>query len=377
MSWQRAIALDTTRKKVLNFNRSNLVSSNPLCGIVLAGGEGKRLRSFVHLLRKDLLPKQYVNFIGSRSMLEHTLNRAERLIPSERLFTVINEAHLSFPEVQRQIWKRPAQTMVVQPENRETGPGLLLPLINVTKHYPNAVVAILPSDHFVLEEEKLMHYVHLAHQYVRINPSRLVLLGIEPDREDSEYGYILPEKTLKGAAGPVPVAVFIEKPDHGKARNLILDGALWNTMIMVCRAETLLRLASEIAPNLYATFQQIYEAVGTPAERYVVRETYQQLTPVNFSKNLLEPYVQAHPSSLMAMRVRDVLWSDWGTESRVMEVLRRTGHVARLNGLAVQQPLTRGIGPARQAADAHIPHAKRISTQSKQRLMRLATRPVS
>ena len=106
---------------------------------------------------------------------------------------------------------------------------------------------------------------------------------------------------------------------------------------MVGRAETLLRLVSEGAPNLYLTFQQIYEAVGTPVEKYVVREIYQRLAPVNFSKDLLEPYIQAHPSSLSAIRVRDVLWSDWGTESRVMEVLRKTGHVARLNGLAFHQ----------------------------------------
>ena len=376
MSWHRGMALENTRKKILTFDRSNFASSDPLCGIVLAGGEGKRLRPFVHLLRKDLLPKQYVNFIGSRSMLEHTLNRAERLIPSERLFTVINEAHLGFPEVQRQIWKRPAQTLVVQPQNRETGPGLLLPLIYLTKHYPNAVVAILPSDHFVLEEEKLMRYVHHAHQYVKDNPSRLVLLGIEPDREDSEYGYILPEKTLKGSPGLVPVSAFIEKPDPGKARDLILNGALWNTMIMVCRAETLLRLASEIAPNLYLTFHKIYEAVGTPGEKDVLRETYQHLAPVNFSKDLLEPYVQTHPFSLLAIRVRDVLWSDWGTESRVMEVLRRTGHVGRLNGLASHQP-TIEIEPAQEAADPQIRRPKQISTRSKQRIIRLATRPLS
>ena len=374
MSWQRAITLE---KKVSILGRSNLASSSPLCGIVLAGGEGKRLRPFVHLLRRDLLPKQYVNFIGSRSMLEHALDRAEKLIPSERLFTVVNEAHLSFPEVQRQIWKRPAQTMVVQPENRETGPGLILPLIYLIKHYPNSVVAIFPSDHFVLEEEKLMRTVRLAHLYVKNNPSRLVLLGIEPDREDSEYGYIVPEKTLDGAAGPVPVALFIEKPDPGKARDLILNGALWNTMMMVCRAETLLHLVSEVAPNLYLTFQQIYEAVGTPMEKNVVRETYQRLAPVNFSKELLEPYVQAHPSSLLAIRVKDVLWSDWGTESRVMEVLRRTGHVARLNGLAFHQPSTQGVAATQAVADPQISSAKQISTRSKQRMLRLAARPVS
>jgi mannose-1-phosphate guanylyltransferase len=98
-------------------------------------------------------PKQYVNFIGTRSMLEHTLHRAEKLIPRERVFTVINEAHLGFPEVKRQISQRRQRTVIVQPENKETAPGLLLPLMHVSKRYPNSTVVIFTSDHFVLEEE--------------------------------------------------------------------------------------------------------------------------------------------------------------------------------------------------------------------------------
>ena len=131
-----------------------------------------------------------------------------------------------------------------------------------------------------------------------------------------------------------------------------------------------------MGPNLYLTFHKIYEAVGTPGEKDVLRETYQHLAPVNFSKDLLEPYVQTHPFSLLAIRVRDVLWSDWGTESRVMEVLRRTGHVGRLNGLASHQP-TMEIEPAQEAADPQIRHPKQISTRAKQRIIRLATRPLS
>ena len=53
-----------------------------ICGLVLAGGEGKRLQPFIRSLGKGTLPKQYINFIGTRSMLEHTLDRAERVIPS-------------------------------------------------------------------------------------------------------------------------------------------------------------------------------------------------------------------------------------------------------------------------------------------------------
>src|SRR2546422_462194 len=128
------------------------------CGIILAGGEGKRLQPLVRRLHGKPLPKQYVNFVGSRSMLEHTFLRAEMLIPPERLFTVISQHHLGYSEALRQVVSRPRGTVIVQPENKETGPGLLLPLIYLCERFPQSSVAVFPSDHFVLEEGHFMAY---------------------------------------------------------------------------------------------------------------------------------------------------------------------------------------------------------------------------
>jgi mannose-1-phosphate guanylyltransferase len=259
----------------------------------------------------------------------------------------------------------------VQPENKETAPGLLLPLMHLAKRYPNSTVVVFPSDHFVLEEEKLMSYVRLAHLFVKKDPSRLVLLGIEPDQAEPEYGYILPQNGLDGATGALRVSCFIEKPDYKKVPDLILKGALWNTMVMVFKTDTFLNLVRDVAPDLYSMFRKIHRAIGTLAENPVVRAIYQQLRPVNFSKELLEPYVEAHPSSLLAIPVRDVLWSDWGTESRIMEVLRRTGHIGRLNGLslALRESINAGAPASRQKrpAPAKISQTKNTSARSRRR----------
>lgn len=335
-------------------------SNERLCGIVLAGGEGRRLRPFVHLLRKDLLPKQYVNFIGKRSMLEHTLHRAEKLIAAERLFTILNEAHLEFPEVTRQISNRRAETIIVQPENKETGPGLLLGLMHLSKQYPGSSVVIFPSDQFVLEEDKLMRRVKEGVRLVQNDPSRLVLLGIEPDRLEPEYGYIVPAHGSKSSAGPFSVGGFIEKPELNHARDLISRGALWNTMVMIFKTATVFEIVRKTTPEIYSIFQQIFDAVGTPLRNTVVREIYRKLNPVNFSKEILEPFVRAHPSSLIAIPVRGVLWSDWGTESRVIEVLRRTGHISRLNGLSfVPEPLAVRTRPESRAVNSPTPSKRR------------------
>ena len=317
--------------------------------LVLAGGEGKRLRPFVHLLRQDLLPKQYVNFIGRRSMLEHTLDRAERLAMAPHVFTIINRNHLIFPDVRRQIAKRPAGTVVVQPENKETTAGILFALLHIAKHAPQSIVTVLPSDHFVLEEEELLSYLKFAHRLVEQNSSRIVLLGLEPERDESEYGYIVPDRRLRqGANNPLfRISSFVEKPDCDAAQKLVRTGALWNTMMMVFNTTTLLDVISVLAPAIFDAFRLIDEAIGSPDEEAVTETIYQQLPPSNFSKEILEPLANNESASLVTVPVRNVLWSDWGSESRVMEVLRKTGYASRLNNLTRTQEL-KSVRPDRE-----------------------------
>src|SRR3989338_817393 len=198
------------------------------CGIVLAGGDGRRLQSFITRLRGEALPKQYVNFIGRRSMLEHTFARAERLIPPERLFTVAGREHVFYTEAERQLASRPRGTVILQPENKETAPGLLLPLMHLHARYPDAIVAVFPADHFIVEEALFMAHVDLACRAVERDPSRVVMLGIAPDDPEPEYGYILPGGEWRSGmpAGLRRVARFVEKPSPPAAREIVRRGGL-------------------------------------------------------------------------------------------------------------------------------------------------------
>ena len=305
------------------------------CGIVLAAGEGMRLRSFILRLKGKPLPKQYVNFIGSRSMLEHTFHRAEKMIPSDRLFTVVSRHHLAHSEVRRQLAGRPKGTVVLQPENKETGPGLLLPLMHAYKQHPDAVVVIFPSDHFIIEEDLFMGHVELACRQVERDPSRVVLLGMEPDGPESEYGYILPvgRQQAEVSIPAHPVSHFIEKPHPSAARELIGKGGVWNTMVMVFKAKTLIDLVRRAAPKLHQAFHRIWQAIGTAKEASVIKEVYRKIESINFSKELLEIFPSQAPSSLWVLPVRGVSWSDWGSEQRIRSVLEKGGNFDRLSSL--------------------------------------------
>jgi mannose-1-phosphate guanylyltransferase len=305
-----------------------MVSANLLpqrCGIILAGGDGKRLQPFIRRMLGVNLPKQYVCFMGTRSMLEHTLDRAERLIPRERIFTVVARDHLRHLEVQRQIGKRLPHTWVLQPTNKETGPGILLPLMHLLKKYPNSTVAVFPSDHFILQEERFMAYVCRAFEAVEQVPTRIVFLAVEPTNADPEYGYILPEEGFADSSSLVrTVKTFVEKPAPPLARQVISLGGLWNTMVMVFRPEILLNLVAVSQPKLHRSFHRIFDALGTSRESFVIEKSYRKMEPVNFSKDLLEGFDLHSRSQLFVVRMKGVFWSDWGSEDRVLSVLE--GH---------------------------------------------------
>jgi mannose-1-phosphate guanylyltransferase len=301
------------------------------CGIILAGGEGERLRPFIRQLRGDILPKQYVNFIGTRSMLEHTWHRAQRLIPPERLFTVVSRNHLSHPEVRHKLSSLQPGKVVVQPVNKDTGPGILLPLMHVCRRFPDSIVVVFPSDHFIVEEDLFMAHVDLAFRVVEQNSSCLVLLGVQPCEPELEYGYIVPGKEVY--RGLCEVSRFIEKPDSLTTLKLIQEGGLWNTMVIISKVGTLVDLVHRTAPQIYRFFEQILGAIGTTGEADAVNDAYRHMEAVNFSKGLLEPFSVDYAARLKVLPVRGVYWSDWGSERRIMSVLQDTHRLGRLHGI--------------------------------------------
>ena len=191
-------------------------------------------------------------------------HRVEKLIPAGRILTVVSRPHLAHAEVRRQLAARPRETLIVQPVNKETAPGILLPLMFIYKGCPEAIVALFPSDHFILEEDRFMSHVHLAAQAVKHDPTRIVLLAIEPYKPEKDYGYVVPHADIGRPCrfGTRPVSAFIEKPAADMALKLMTQGGLWNTMTMVFKLDTLLELVRRVHPALYLNFCVFLRPLG-------------------------------------------------------------------------------------------------------------------
>lgn len=309
------------------------------CAIILAGGDGLRLQSFVHKLRGDCLPKQYVKLLGDQSMLEATLRRAHQLIPSERQIVVVTKSHFNYAEVAQQLANYPKVSVAVQPINLDTGVGLLLALAQLCQLQGDATVTIFPSDHFIEEEDLFLAHVDTACRLVEQDHSKIVLLGIAPNGPETEYGYILPDHRRQNAFsfGARGVTRFIEKPQSILARKLILQGSLWNTMVTVFNLRTLLAHVRAICPGSFGSFEQIFRAASAKNRAEVVKQVYAQSEPLNFSRGILQEVAAEHKHALLVLPVRGVHWSDWGSEKRIMKTLahsqRRGGGIEFAGGL--------------------------------------------
>src|SRR5512139_1264407 len=123
---------------------------NGLWAVVLAGGEGQRMRSLIRSWLGKGRPKQYCAFVGTRSMLKHTLDRTSNVVNPDQIVTVIGENQLVH------LWENLSEGMpgriLEQPSSRGTGAAVFLAATFVLATDPNATFLILPSDHFVYPE---------------------------------------------------------------------------------------------------------------------------------------------------------------------------------------------------------------------------------
>src|SRR5229473_4932377 len=111
--------------------------------LVLSGGAGTRLWP---LSRRDR-PKQFLNLIGDRSLLQDTVDRVAEFVPSERIFVVAPPEHRAL--IHEQLPDLRTDHVVVEPYPRGNAAAIGLAMGALHAFDPEAVVAILPSDHVI------------------------------------------------------------------------------------------------------------------------------------------------------------------------------------------------------------------------------------
>jgi mannose-1-phosphate guanylyltransferase len=289
-------------------------SKKNLWALVLAAGEGRRLRRLTTTRSGLAIPKQFCSLDRGPSLMQEALERAAGVTDRERICVIVASQH-------RQWWSGQLgtvgpQNIIVQPRNRGTANGVLLPLLMILERDPRARVVLLPSDHHVSEERQLARALRCAATPPETDPADIVLLGLEPRAADTQLGYIVPNREAGRAYHRVER--FVEKPDAAHAAALVYQGALWNTFIIAADASALLGLYEQRCPDIVAAMRAVVRGGrGGQVLEQALEELYRLLPELDFSSAIL----QRQEQHLRVLPVPECGWSDLGTPARVAEAV--------------------------------------------------------
>ena len=294
---------------------------NKFWAIVLAGGEGIRLRPLIRRLFGEDRPKQYASLVGSRSLLRATLDRVALKVPLDKTVVVTSRWHAQYAAAE--FTADPTPKLLIQPRDLGTAAGVLFPAYWVRHQDPEAVIAVFPSDHFMLDESAFMNHVEQMAVFAGRHPDRLLLAGARPTGPEAGFGWIEPADALgEAACGTIRgVRRFWEKPPRETARSCFEKGCLWSTFVMVGSVSAFAEAGRRFLPRLDEQLRRVVPFLDTEEERRMLNLVYASASKADFSQAILA----ARPPFLAVSQLPEVGWSDWGTPGRVLESLNRAG----------------------------------------------------
>ncbi len=283
--------------------------------LVLAGGEGSRLRALTTTPNGVVVPKQFCSLRRGPSLLTQSLIRAGTVAPTIQTCAVVASQHRWWWELP--LGYLPRENVFVQPENRGTAHGVLLALLRLEARDPRANVVMLPADHYIRYEALFARSLRQVAELASRMDDAVYLLGADPDNPDAELGYIVPAERKRHR--PTRVLSFVEKPDAVRIRGLIKAGALWNMFVIAGSVRALLDLYDASQGMSVALMRSLiggrkFRAVDGAA----LAAVYERLPSVDFSRDLLAPQA----AKLRVLGVPPCGWNDLGTPKRVVDTLR-------------------------------------------------------
>jgi mannose-1-phosphate guanylyltransferase len=269
-------------------------------------------------------PKQLLNIVGKDTMLEQTVARLRPLIPAERIWTVTNAEQAG--AVRKQVPAGARKCVLTEPMGRNTAVAIALAAIHL-RHamHGDALMAVLPADHYIAEAEKYRKILGAALEVAR-EPGRMVVLGIPPTRPETGFGYVeRMGEPLTSMGFPVfAVRRFTEKPELQAAKEYVASGNYhWNAGMFFWRVSTFLENLEKFLPKTYAAIEELSEGIGTRGYERRLRALYGTLKSISVDYAILEPATRQSGPPRVFIIPAEVGWSDIGSWAAVYELLAK------------------------------------------------------
>jgi mannose-1-phosphate guanylyltransferase len=277
--------------------------------VIMAGGIGSR---FWPISRTDN-PKQFLDILGTgKTLIQMTYDRLKHVFDSDKIFVVTNEDYIDL--VTKQLPNVLTSNILLEPALKNTAPCIAYSVFKIFAKFPNANIAVLPSDHLISDEITFVSKIKKALEFVN-ETDAIVTLGINPTRPDTGYGYIQYYTDLE-AENIFKVKTFTEKPTLEIAETFIQSGDfLWNAGIFLASVSSWINSFKTHLPEIHELFLAGVKFYNTPQEQEYIARSYPLCSAVSIDYGIIEKAKNVYviPSSFG--------WSDLGTWRSVKEML--------------------------------------------------------
>ena len=277
--------------------------------IIMAGGRGERFWP----LNAHNMPKPFLKILGTKTMIQLTVDRVARIIPPEHIYIVLGKSHVDI--AREQLPDLPPGNFLVEPEGRDTAPCIGFAAISLLEIDPQAVMVVLPADHFIPDMENFAKTV-LYGVDIASKGEFLVTIGIKPGRPETGYGYINAGESVFSSNDQVcyKVTRFVEKPDAVHAQQYLEEGNyFWNAGMFIWKVKTVLAGIEKHMPDLYKGLLAIKEAQIKRNES-LFTEIYSSFVRKSIDYGLMEK------AENVLMIPGEFTWDDVGTWSSLLRV---------------------------------------------------------
>lgn len=228
--------------------------------VIMSGGSGTR---FWPKSTKNN-PKQLLHLYGGKSLLQHTTERIGKLIKPANIYCVTNRDIVG--GVEENMPGVPKENIIAEPSRRNTAPCVALAAKMLYKKDKNAIMIVLPSDHYIRDEDGFISILKKACSIVK-KYKVLVTLGITPETPHTGYGYIHAGKNYE-KTGALRVKCFVEKPDLETAQKYLLEGNYyWNGGIFIWKAADILEAIKTFEPGIHRNIESLEAFTGKDLEK--------------------------------------------------------------------------------------------------------------
>ncbi len=269
--------------------------------VIMAGGSGKRLWP----LSRQGMPKQLLRLLDGQSLLRLAYERVAGMVPDEQILVCTGADYVEV--VREELPELPEGNLLGEPEGRDSLNAVTWPAAVLTARDPEAVVAMLGSDHLMHPVDRFRAAVEHAFEVAEQVPDALVTFGVVPTSPHTGLGYLHRGEPISGHPDVFSLVDFREKPDRATAETYLASGDYWwNAGMFVWRTRTLLDQLERLLPDAYALITELTERPDR------LDELFPQLPKISVDYAIMEPVAAGRASAHVLAVALPITWHDVG-----------------------------------------------------------------